>query len=161
MVEKSSQKTAKNKFTHTRIILFFGGIGVWTQSFSLANQAFHHLSYTSRPFCFGGFGDRISQTIYQGWPQTVILQISASSVSRSTDLHKYKKKKKKKTQTVNNLGLKLLLKYLFMLLQKHHRLSAIQTNEIYFSQFGRHEQGASRLGVSWVILLFTGTRLLL
>jgi hypothetical protein len=28
MVEKSSQKTAKNKFTHTRIILFFGGIGV-------------------------------------------------------------------------------------------------------------------------------------
>jgi hypothetical protein len=37
------------------------------------------LSHFSSPFCSGDFGDGVSQwTICLGWPQTRILQISAS-----------------------------------------------------------------------------------
>jgi hypothetical protein len=36
------------------------------------------LRHISSPFCSGYFGDRASQTICLGWPQTSILPISAS-----------------------------------------------------------------------------------
>jgi hypothetical protein len=40
------------------------------------------LSHISSPFCLGYFGDGVSQTICSGWPQTMILRISASLVAR-------------------------------------------------------------------------------
>jgi hypothetical protein len=42
---------------------FFDGAGVWTQGFVFAKQELYPLSHTSSPFCFGYFGDGISQTI--------------------------------------------------------------------------------------------------
>jgi hypothetical protein len=41
------------------------------------------LSHTSSPFCSSYFGNGIWQTICPGWPQTIILPISASQVARS------------------------------------------------------------------------------
>jgi hypothetical protein len=59
---------------------FFWGNGVWTQSFRLAKQALFS------PFCSGYFRDRVSRTIWQGWPQTTTLPISASQVARITSV---------------------------------------------------------------------------
>jgi hypothetical protein len=42
------------------------------------------LSYTSSPFCFGYFGDRVSRTVCPVWPQTSILLISVSQIARIT-----------------------------------------------------------------------------
>jgi hypothetical protein len=39
-------------------------------------------SHTSSPFCSGYSETRVSQTICLGWPQTMILLISASQVAR-------------------------------------------------------------------------------
>jgi hypothetical protein len=39
---------------------FFGGCGVWTQSLSLARQAFYYLSYAPSPFSFGYFWNKVS-----------------------------------------------------------------------------------------------------
>jgi hypothetical protein len=44
------------------------------------------LSHTFSPFCSGYFGDGISQTIWLGWPQILLLLISASQVARITGL---------------------------------------------------------------------------
>jgi hypothetical protein len=57
---------------------FLGGTGVWTQGSTLVKQALYHLHQTPSPFCSGYFGNGVSQTICPGWPQTAILQISAS-----------------------------------------------------------------------------------
>jgi hypothetical protein len=42
--------------------LLGGSTGDWTpfQNFSLARKALYSLSYTSTPFCFGYFWDRVS-----------------------------------------------------------------------------------------------------
>jgi hypothetical protein len=40
------------------------------------------LSHISSPFCYGYFVDRVSQTIFPGWAQTMILPISASQEAR-------------------------------------------------------------------------------
>jgi hypothetical protein len=47
--------------------IHFGGVRVWTQSFTFAKQAFYCLNQTSTPFLSGYFGDGISKTICQGW----------------------------------------------------------------------------------------------
>jgi hypothetical protein len=39
----------------------------------LKKHAFYLLSHTSSPFYFGYFGDRVSRTIFPGWPQMTIL----------------------------------------------------------------------------------------
>jgi hypothetical protein len=49
--------------TGTRVLLkkdFFGGNGVGTQGFTLANQVLYCLSHTSSLFCSGYFGDGVS-----------------------------------------------------------------------------------------------------
>jgi hypothetical protein len=50
----------------------------------LAKQVLYSLGHTSSPFCSGYFGDRVSQTVCLGWPQTMILLISASQVAKIT-----------------------------------------------------------------------------
>jgi hypothetical protein len=73
----------------TRCLFCFGlfdGARVWTQGFALAKQAFYGLNQISSPFCSGYFGDGILQTICPGWPQTMILPISASQIARITDM---------------------------------------------------------------------------
>jgi hypothetical protein len=50
----------------------------------LAKQALYCLSHSSSLFFSGYFGDRVSRTTCLGWPQTVILPISASQVVRIT-----------------------------------------------------------------------------
>jgi hypothetical protein len=55
--------------------------------FALAKQALYHLNHTSSPFCCGYFGDRVSRNICPGWPQIVILLISASQVARITGMN--------------------------------------------------------------------------
>jgi hypothetical protein len=62
---------------------FFGSTaGVWTQGLMFAKQALYPLSHIYSPFCSGYFGDGVSWTAYSGWPQTVILLISASQAAR-------------------------------------------------------------------------------
>jgi hypothetical protein len=63
---------------------FFGGTGVWTQGFPKAKQELYCLSHTSCPLCSGNFGDGAFWTICLGWPQTMILLISASQIARIT-----------------------------------------------------------------------------
>jgi hypothetical protein len=47
------------------------------------------LSHTSSPLCYGYF-DGVSQTICLGWPQNLILSISASWIARITGVsHQY------------------------------------------------------------------------
>jgi hypothetical protein len=67
-----------------QVFFFFDGTRVWTQGFVLAKQALYHVSYASSPFYSGYFGDRVLQTICPGWPQTMILTISASQIARIT-----------------------------------------------------------------------------
>jgi hypothetical protein len=55
---------------------FFGETGVWIQGFVLRKQVLYCLS----------LGDGVSVAICLGWPQTVILQISASLVAMITDV---------------------------------------------------------------------------
>jgi organic anion transporter 5A len=43
-----------------RLIFFFGGSGVWTQSLTLSRQALHHLSHMPSPLCSSYFSGRIS-----------------------------------------------------------------------------------------------------
>jgi hypothetical protein len=52
-------------------------VGVSTQAgvSTPALQEFYYLSYTASPFCFGYFGDGVSQTIFPGWPGNLILLI--------------------------------------------------------------------------------------
>jgi hypothetical protein len=45
------------------------------------------LNHASSPCCSGYFGDGVSWTICSDWPQTVFLPISASQVSRITDVN--------------------------------------------------------------------------
>jgi hypothetical protein len=59
---------------------------VWTQGFALATKILYHLSHTSSPLCSGYFGDGVLGTICLGWPQTTILPISASQISRNTGI---------------------------------------------------------------------------
>jgi hypothetical protein len=59
---------------------------VWTQGFTLAGQMLYHLSHTCSPFCMVIFGDGVLWTIYPGWSQTTILEISASQVARITGM---------------------------------------------------------------------------
>jgi hypothetical protein len=51
------------------------------------HKVFYHLSHTSSLFCYGYFGDGILGTICPGWPRTAILPVSASQVSRITDMN--------------------------------------------------------------------------
>jgi hypothetical protein len=44
------------------------------------------LSHTSSAFCYGYFGDGVSQTICLDWPRTMTLPISASQVAWITDV---------------------------------------------------------------------------
>jgi hypothetical protein len=68
---------------HTPMLNFLGsGTGIWTQGFKLGKQARYHLNHNSAPFFLGYFGDRVSWTICLGWPQTVMILISASQVTR-------------------------------------------------------------------------------
>jgi hypothetical protein len=72
-------------------VLFFwrgwGRTGIWSQSFTLAKQAFCCLNYISSPFflwLFWRWGV-VSWTVCPDWwPQIVILLISASQVARIT-----------------------------------------------------------------------------
>jgi hypothetical protein len=68
-------------------LYFFGGgeTGIWIQGFVLAKQVFYCLSHTFSPFCPGYFGDGVS-----GWPQTMILLISASQVARITGVSSWR-----------------------------------------------------------------------
>jgi hypothetical protein len=50
-------------------LFFFGGIGVWTQSFTLTKQVYH-LSHASCPFCSGYFGD--------GGPANYLLELASN-----------------------------------------------------------------------------------
>jgi hypothetical protein len=50
----------------------------------LAKLMLYHLSHTYSSFCSGYFGDGVSRTICLGWPQTLILPISASQVAKIT-----------------------------------------------------------------------------
>jgi hypothetical protein len=52
-------------------VCLFGGTGVWTQCLVFAKQAPYYLSLISSPFCFGCFGDWVSETTFPGWPPTV------------------------------------------------------------------------------------------
>jgi hypothetical protein len=66
---------------------FFGVlVGLGAQGFILAKQVLYHLSHTSSPFCSGYFEDGVSGTICLGWPQAVILLISASQVARTISM---------------------------------------------------------------------------
>jgi hypothetical protein len=58
---------------------FFGGTGVWTQGFT-------GLDHTSSPFLFWLFWrwNILNYFICLGWPQNVILSLSASQVARIT-----------------------------------------------------------------------------
>jgi hypothetical protein len=47
----------------------------------LAKQVLYHLRHT---FCSGYFGEEVSQSIYPGWPQTLVIPISASPIARIT-----------------------------------------------------------------------------
>jgi hypothetical protein len=57
---------------------FFCESGVWTQGFVFAMQVLYRLS----PFYSGYFGDGVSWAICEGWPQTLILPISAFQIAR-------------------------------------------------------------------------------
>jgi hypothetical protein len=46
-----------------------------------AKQVLYRLTHTSCPFCCGYFEAKVLQTICLGWPQTMILLISASHSS--------------------------------------------------------------------------------
>jgi hypothetical protein len=54
---------------------------VWTQGFALA-KVLYHLSCTSCLFCSDYFGDGVLWTVCPGWPQTLVLLISAFQVAR-------------------------------------------------------------------------------
>jgi hypothetical protein len=76
----------KPTFLSFLFFFFSGGIRVWTQGLKLARQVLYNLSHTSSPFCVGYFQDRVSQTIYLGWPGMEILLMSASLVASITDI---------------------------------------------------------------------------
>jgi hypothetical protein len=57
-----------------------------TQGFELAKQALHFLNHISSPFYSDYFGDGVLSTICPSWPQTEILPISVSHVSRLIDV---------------------------------------------------------------------------
>jgi hypothetical protein len=65
----------------TCCLFFFGHTGVWIHGFMFAKQALYHLSHISSRFCYGIFGDGVPQTIFPGWPWTLILPISASQIA--------------------------------------------------------------------------------
>jgi hypothetical protein len=79
-------------FLSSFFFFFFFFFLEWVWSFGLrascvrAKQALYHLIHVSNPFCSGYFGDGVSRTICPGWPQTEILQISASQVVRITSV---------------------------------------------------------------------------
>jgi hypothetical protein len=63
---------------------FFGGSGDQTQGITLAKQVLY-LSHLSSPFYSGYFRDGSFQ-LCPDWPQTVILLILASQVTRITGM---------------------------------------------------------------------------
>jgi hypothetical protein len=65
-------------------VIFFNFYFFW-QDWSL-NSGLHHFSHTSSPFGSVYFRDEVLRTICLGWPQTMILQISASHVARNTSV---------------------------------------------------------------------------
>jgi hypothetical protein len=66
-------------------IVFFFLVGlVSPQGFVLAKQALYCLSHTSSPFFRWLFWIEVPLTICLSWPQTTVLPISASQVSRIT-----------------------------------------------------------------------------
>jgi hypothetical protein len=62
---------------YAKLLFFFDRIGIWTQGFMSAKQAFYHVSHTYSPFCSCYFEDEVLWTIYPGWPWTLILPVSA------------------------------------------------------------------------------------
>jgi hypothetical protein len=61
-----SKVQIKKRLVESLFILFyFGGIGVWTQGFTVAKQAFCGLNLASLPVCFGYFGNGILQLFAQ------------------------------------------------------------------------------------------------
>jgi hypothetical protein len=56
--------------------------GIWTQGFALAKRVLYCLNFTSNPLCSDCFGDEVLRTMCLGWPQTLILMISAFQVAR-------------------------------------------------------------------------------
>jgi hypothetical protein len=88
----------RGKITHHTMVQFpswgFGisflfspsGIRVWTQGFALAKQVLYCLKHTSSVLCFSYFGDGLLWTVCSGWPQAVILLISASHIARITGM---------------------------------------------------------------------------
>jgi hypothetical protein len=65
----------------TLISFFFFLVGL---EFELRAFKASGLNHISNSFYCGYFGDGVSQTIYLGWPPTVILQILAFQVARIT-----------------------------------------------------------------------------
>jgi hypothetical protein len=75
--KKFKRKENKTKILPLWILLFFCGTGgVWTQGFTFARQALCHLSYISRLFCSGYFGNGVSLNYFPGAglePQSYVL----------------------------------------------------------------------------------------
>jgi hypothetical protein len=63
---------------------FFGGSGVWVQCFVLSKQCSTTWDIPPVHFALVILGDGVSWTICLGWPQILILPISASQVARIT-----------------------------------------------------------------------------
>jgi hypothetical protein len=79
----------------TFLFSFLGGIGVWTQSFTLAKQVLYHLNHTFSPFLlWSSFGDSVWRTVCLGWSQTTILPISASQTARITGMSHWQQERR-------------------------------------------------------------------
>jgi hypothetical protein len=118
------------KRSYLGFFLFFGWTGVWTQGFVLAKQVLYSLSYASSPFCSGCFEDGILRTICLGWPQTLILPMSASQIVKITGMsHKHPPKK---------LYLSIYLSIIYLYKQDVSYL--ISTSEFYFVGNGSKHQ---------------------
>jgi hypothetical protein len=81
---------------------FLMGLGFELKELHFANQKLYHMSHTSSPFCSSYFGDGDSRTICPGWPQTLILTISASQVARIIGVSHWHPAKLLSLNTYNN-----------------------------------------------------------
>jgi hypothetical protein len=64
------------------ILFFFSGTGVWTQGFAFAKQALLPLEPQLQPIFLWLFWRWALANCFPGWPQTMILWMSASQVAR-------------------------------------------------------------------------------
>jgi hypothetical protein len=72
------------------VFFFLLSIGIWTQDLTLARQALYYLSHSVSPvFVLGIFGIGFLQLFVWGWPQILILLISASWVARITSVSQW------------------------------------------------------------------------